>query len=416
MSAPMPPTPHALPSNTHLIADANVWMEGEALEQLARIARFPGCVRAVGLPDLHPGPGIPLGATFAFDGQLLPQLVGSDAGCGVRVVAVPRVKATGDQLERRVLEATDGLALPDVDPAQVLEAVWQHGPRGLVDVPGVPDSLAELAGLEPDETGPYAHLLSSEPPALLADSSSLGSVGGGNHFLELSRVASVVERTEADRLGLARGEYAVVAHSGSRSLGKHLSLRWAERTLSGDGMEPYLRDLAGACRYARANRLVLVWRMLSAIGATRPDRQAGMFDVTHNTVEPRQLEGKQVWLHRKGTAPAEAGQATIVLGSRGSPTWVMVGCGSEACLCSVAHGAGRRMGRTEAIGKLKLRYTRASLRRTELGGRVICDDPELLYAEHPDCYKDIEPVVSSLEAAGAARRVACLHPMVTVKR
>ncbi|MFT5686337.1 MAG: release factor H-coupled RctB family protein, partial [Myxococcota bacterium] len=91
-------------------------------------------------------------------------------------------------------------------------------------------------------------------------------------------------------------------------------------------------------------------------------------------------------------------------------------CGDAACLCSVAHGAGRRMGRNEAIEKLRDRYTRASLTYTALGGRVMCADRDLLYAEHPDAYKAIEPVIASLEAAGAARRMAALSPIVTVKR
>lgn len=414
--SPHPLNSTLLPDHARLIAGPDVWIEGEALEQLARVARFPGCVRAVGLPDLHSGPGIPLGATFAFEDRLIPHLVGGDAGCGVRVVAVPRLKATGDQLERRVLAATEAPALPEVDPIWLLDAVWQKGPRGLLDVPGVPDSLAELAALEPELPDPSGTLQSSATPEVLGGGEALGTIGGGNHFLEISRVAQVVDREQAARMGLARGEYAVVAHSGSRALGRHLALRWAELELSGEGMEPYLRDLAGACRFARANRLVLAWRMLTAVGAARAERISGMFDVTHNTVETRVVGGRALWLHRKGTAPAEAGQPTVVLGSRGAATWVMVGAGSEECLCSVAHGAGRRMGRTEAVGKLKSRYTRQSLRRTDLGGRVICDDPELLYAEHPDCYKDIESVVESLEQAGAAHRVAALHPLVTVKR
>ena len=91
-----------LSPNTTLMSGPDVWIEGEALEQLSRIASLPGCSQAVGLPDIHPGPGIPIGAAFAFDGVVRPGLVGADAGCGVRLTALPKLKARGDQLERRI--------------------------------------------------------------------------------------------------------------------------------------------------------------------------------------------------------------------------------------------------------------------------------------------------------------------------
>jgi release factor H-coupled RctB family protein len=94
----------------------------------------------------------------------------------------------------------------------------------------------------------------------------------------------------------------------------------------------------------------------------------------------------------------------------------MSGLGNEACLCSVAHGAGRRMGRSEAYDKLRARHTRASLTRTDLGTRVLCDDTTLMYEEHPEAYKPIEPVIESLERSGAATRVASLVPLLTVKK
>jgi len=139
----------------------------------------------------------------------------------------------------------------------------------------------------------------------------------------------------------------------------------------------------------------------------------GAIDLVHNAVVP--ADGG-CWLHRKGAAPAGDGEITVVLGSRGTPSWVMRGAGSERGLCSVAHGAGRRMGRSEAVAKLRDRLSRKGLRRTALGGRVLCDRTELLYAEHPMAYKDIGSVVAAIEAEGLATPVAALHPRVTVKR
>ena len=107
---------------------------------------------------------------------------------------------------------------------------------------------------------------------------------------------------------------------------------------------------------------------------------------------------------------------TIVLGSRGAPSWILRSKDCEEGLRSVAHGAGRRMGRSEALAKLKSKYKRAEVTRTALGGRVVCADPSLLFEEHPDAYKPIEPVVESLVEANLADPVAALIPVVTVKQ
>jgi release factor H-coupled RctB family protein len=410
-----------LPKNARLIANDQVWMEGAALDQLAHVAAMPGCRHAVGLPDLHPGRGIPIGASFAFAGVIRPSLVGGDAGCGAWVVGVPRAKAKGDALLRRVDGATAGLALPEVAPEAALRAVWAQGARGLIDLPGVPGSLGSLAArLVPD--GPDGWAPSGALPAEALERApvlarQLGTVGGGNHFLELSRVHGVSDKAEAKALGLVRGGWAVLAHSGSRGLGGIVGQRWVGQVLTEpEAQAAYLGELAGACRYAQANRLVLVWRMLTALGATSANRIGGSFDVSHNHVVASAWGGEPVWVHRKGAAPAYADTPTVVLGSRGTESHVLLGQGDAASLCSVAHGAGRRMGRSEAVAKMRHKHRRADLTRTRCGGHVLCDDTQLLFAEHPSAYKPVTPVVDSLLEAGLARPVASLLPFVTVKR
>jgi release factor H-coupled RctB family protein len=406
--------PATLPDNASVLAGERVWMETAALEQLARVARFEGCVRAVGMPDLHPGPTVPIGVALGFDDRVHPHLVGGDAGCGVRVIAFRKLKHDGDRLERRIREATEHAPLLDVDPAAALRVVWQSGPRGLAGLDGVPESLAELAAMDVDGDLPESAPLPDEFAELAAQyGGALGTVGGGNHFMELSRIERVFDDAAASAWGLARGELAVMAHSGSRGLGRALALRWGDVCLTDDSqVRAYLGELAGACRFARANRLVLCWQLLDAVGAAKPGRIRGSFDLTHNTV----ARENSLWVHRKGCAPAHADQPTVVLGTRGTNSYVMCGHGNPECLCSVAHGAGRRMTRSEARAKIAHKHTRKSLTRTSCGSRVICDDKDLLYEEHPDAYKDIEAVVTSLEQLGAATRVAALQPIVTVKR
>ena len=328
--------------------------------------------------------------------------IGGDAGCGARVVGLPTERLRGlDALERRAREVLEAPAV-EVDTDALHVAAWKEGPRGLLGF-DLPEGLLALADVSDDDppSGPV-------PEGMFG--ASLGTIGGGNHFLELAEV----ERAEGGD-GLVRGGLAVVAHSGSRGLGKYLADRWPEGPIDGDTLARWRGELAGALRWARVNRLLLAWKMMVVAGATRPGRVGGTFDVVHNAVWPTTVAGAPAWLHRKGAAPAEQGQRTIVLGSRGAPSFVMEGLGHAGALCSVAHGAGRRMTRTEARQKLERKHTRASLARTPGGGRVLCDETTLLYEEHPDAYKPIEPIVAALEAFGAARTLARLRPVLTAK-
>lgn len=422
-------------SEISVIEGPGVHIEADAVSQLRRVAGLPGCVRAVGMPDLHPGPGIPIGMVTASTSHVHPTLVGSDAGCGVTAVVARKLVAAG-KLLRRIEQATADPPPLAVDPIEALEAAWHGGPRGLAALPGMPDGLREwvdtVAWGEPlGASGPI-------PAAFVAagddhegplyktmrearHGEALGTTGGGNHFIELAKVDHVVEDDALP--GLHRGAHVVLAHSGSRGLGYALILRWQDEAFgaeNGSLHEPeeiatYLGELAGCCRFAQANRALLVWRLLEAVGAARVDRLGGTLDLVHNDVRPSE-SGEAAWVHRKGAAPARAGELTVTLGSRGNPSWILRGRGNAAHLCSVAHGAGRKIPRTEAKARLMHRYRKTDLSRTPLGGRVLCDRPELLWEEHQDVYKPIEPVVAALEQAGVATRVASLVPVVTVKR
>ncbi|HSK05159.1 MAG TPA: RtcB family protein [Kofleriaceae bacterium] len=401
----------------NLITGPDVWMESEATRQLAMVAQLEGCVHAAGMPDLHPGRGYPIGAVVATRDVVHPHLVGGDAGCGVRVVVTSVERVSPDKLERRLRAAFEAELFDGVDPAALFDAVWRSGPRAFVDHDAlhdaIPDGLRRLAALDTD---PDALPASADAaPYRAGFASALGTIGGGNHFAELARVGRVLDPDAGARLGLAKDAVVAVAHSGSRGLGAALAATWATRVLRGDDRDRYLGELAGACRFARANRLVLTYRLLSALGALRDHTLRGTFDVTHNDVRREPVAGAEAWIHRKGAAPAPADALAIVLGSRGAPSWIVRGTGAEAGLRSVAHGAGRRMTRSEARDKLAHRYRRAEVVRTALGSRVICDDKPLLFEEHPDAYKAIEPVIRALELHGQATRVAALTPLLTVK-
>jgi len=393
-----------------IVANPDVWLEGEAIRQLHATAADPDCVRAVGMPDLHPGPGIPIGAAFAFAQSVRPRLIGSDAGCGAIVVAL-RSNKFSSSTERRARAEFDDDPLSHLDARELCRAVWDRGPRGLLDfdLPDAVSAMVEHLG-EDDMDVPSGPLPDVYLPGML------GTIGGGNHFAEIGRVGTVVDPQAAQALGLEPRMLAVLCHSGSRGLGKALSDRWASQELCAGDAGEYLAALAGAVRFARANRVVLAWRVLGALGLARRSKIAHAFDVVHNTVTHECCGGDALWVHRKGCAPAGLNQPTVVLGSRGARSWIMRGRGNDAGLSSVAHGAGRKMRRSEAREKIRGRYRRKELSRSANGGIAICDDTKLLYEEHPDAYKPIEPVIASLEEAELADRVASIQPLLTVKK
>ncbi|MBL8114010.1 MAG: RtcB family protein, partial [Acidobacteria bacterium] len=257
---------------TEVLTGPGIVIEDAALAQLRQVAGLPGCVRAVGLPDLHPGMHGPVGAAFAFDGVVRPALVGSDAGCGVRLTAVRRSRFAGDALERRLREEMDGAPYSTDVARKAFEALLAGGIRGLASVDALPPALRILAAAEPEEP-PVSR------PGWLEDDliHALGTIGGGNHFAEISEVQGVVD-TEA---GFARRGVAILVHSGSRGLGKALGDRWRGEVLEvGDPRTAeYLAELEVACRFARANRFVLMSRLATALGAARESSLGASVDV-----------------------------------------------------------------------------------------------------------------------------------------
>jgi release factor H-coupled RctB family protein len=360
-----------------VVASPSTWVEGEALRQLDATAALPGMVEAVGMPDLHPGKGSPVGAAFLSESLLYPALVGSDIGCGM--------------------------------------ALWQ---TDLALRRARPDRLAAaLDGLDAPWEGDTAAWLSRRGLAPTPHDAALGTVGHGNHFAELQGVHAVVDAEAFARLGLDRGLVQLLVHSGSRGLGEAVLRAHTDRfraagvAQDADGAADYLAAHDHAVRWARANRELIAQRVLDAIGA---EGQA-ILDVCHNAVVARDEGGCRCWLHRKGAAPADRGPV-VIPGSRGDVSVLVEPVPDRReGLWSLAHGAGRKLARHEAKGKLKGRYRRADLERNPFGGVVVCGDDNLLWEEAPEAYKPAEAVVGDLVAAGLCRVVAVMRPLVTFK-
>lgn len=368
-----------LPRDTHVrvIASPHTWIEGEALKQLNDVGEWPGMVRCVGMPDLHPGKGGPVGAVFLTDGVLYPTLVGSDVGCGMALwtTDLDRRKARPE----RVADRLNGLD----DPWGGDTAAW----------------LAD-AGLEPTDFD-----------------ASLGTVGHGNHFAEVQAIQEINDAARARDLGLDPDRLLLLIHTGSRGLGESLLRRvtaeHGNRGLPSNGAAAiaYLNDHGRAIRWAEANRSLVAHRMMEALSADGERR----LDLCHNGVAPAAGPESGCWLHRKGAAPADQGPV-VIPGSRGTASYLVEPLDTaDDALWSLAHGAGRKLARGEARAKLKARYRRTDMERTRFGGRVVCGDDALLFEEAPEAYKDVDRVVGDLVEAGLVRIVAVLRPLVTFK-
>ena len=361
-------------AHVEIIASANSWIEQTAVDQLHQNAELEGIERAVGLPDLHAGRGIAVGAAFWSRGHVYPHLVGNDIGCGMALwqTDTPVRKFKLDAAARRLIG---------------LEEVWAGDGAAALSDAGLPETLSGEA---------------------------LGSIGGGNHFAELLSVEDVVDQAAFERAGFDRAHVYLMVHSGSRGLGNAILVRHMERQtvrplLAGsDACAGYLRDHDQAVRWAWLNRKVIAARFFERLGLSGVQR----LDICHNSVTPH--DGG--WLHRKGAAPADKG-VIVVPGSRGDLTYIVQPRleNADRALHSLAHGAGRKWSRSEAKAKLERRFTVSDLERTKLGSRVICEDRELIFEEAPQAYKAIHQVIEDLKAASLIDVIATLRPLITYK-
>jgi tRNA-splicing ligase RtcB len=413
------------------------------------------------MPDIHQGYGFPVGgiaATEMPEGVVSPGGVGYDINCGVRLLAAPfDSQELGERRESLVHEISrrapagkggnGGLRLR----AGELEMVLREGPRVLIESHGAatPDDI------ERTESG--GCLPGAEPGAVSVrarerGSGQLGTVGSGNHFLELQRVERIFDERAAAAFGLRLGQVTVLIHSGSRGLGHQVCTDYVRRMdaaigkhgialpdrqlacapiSSPEGRE-YLAAMAAAANFAWANRQALAHAVRQSIARVIGDDAAAatrqVYDVAHNVAKVETHGGREVCVHRKGATrafppgsgeiPAEhraAGQAVFIPGSMGTSSFVLAGRqGSmDRSFGTTCHGAGRQLSRTAARKRIGGKQLRRQL--TEQGIAVRSPSNRGLAEEAPFAYKDVEAVVGVVERAGLAARVAQLRPIGVVK-
>ena len=442
-------------------------LKDRAAEQIANVATLPGIVgAALAMPDIHWGYGFPIGGVAATDaddgGAVSPGGVGFDIGCGVRLVrsdltwaeAKGQIRQLVTTLGKRVPRGVGGKGRMHLAGADV-DAVLRDG---------VKFPLARGVGWEEDlEKVEDVGTIAGAEPANVSDRAKerggpqLGSLGAGNHFLEVQVVEDVIDKDAATAMQLFEGQVVVMIHSGSRGLGHQTCqeyVRQIDRIMPELGIQvpdrqlgcapighpvadAYLGAMSAAGNYAKANRHLLTDAAREAFMHTfgRPARELGMhvvYDVSHNLakIEEYEVDGRQrqLCVHRKGATRAfgpghpelpdaygSIGQPVIIPGSMGTESYVLVGTdGSrEHSFSSTCHGAGRAMSRTAA----KKQMSGSDLKK-ELEGKGItlaASQWKLLSEEAPYAYKDVSEVVATCEGAGISKIVARLRPVGVVK-
>ena len=443
-------------------------------EQLVNTASLPGIVgEAWAMADWHYGYGFPIGGVVATDvnegelgGAVSPGGVGFDINCGVRFLAldatkddIPNLKKLAGRLAGRIPAGGSGKGGVDLS-RQDLNELLMGGASAALDLGFGLDS--DLPMLESKGCLPTQEANVSQR-AVERGLKSLGTLGSGNHFLELQTVGQVVDERTATAWGLHEHQLVAMIHSGSRGLGHQVctdhvrSLEstyrqtdqgwtndaWgytlADRQLAAAPIhsregQAYLDAMNAAANFAFANRAVLAERLRTVLrlelGVDGEART--LYDVAHNIakVEDHHVNGKgcTCCVHRKGATRAfggdhpevasvfsTTGQPVVVPGDMGTGSWVMAGPinGSNQAFGSSCHGAGRALSRAQAKKLLDGKTLKRDLENR--GIRVHASTPNVLSEEAPDAYKNVDDVIELTQRAGLARPVARMNPLAVIK-
>ncbi len=430
--------------------------------QVANVAHLPGIVGySLGMPDIHWGYGFPIGgvaATRLTDGVISPGGVGYDINCGVRML---RTGLTQDEVRPKIANLLD--AVYRNVPCGVgskgklrlsrnrLEEVLVDGAKWMVENGfgengdlSVLEENGRLGGADPSKVSSRA---------LERGAPQLGTLGAGNHFLEVQVIEKVYDQVVADRFGLREGQITCMIHTGSRGFGHQVCddyLRVCERAIekyhihlpdkelscapinSKEGQD-YFAAMACGANFAWANRQCITHWIREAFGSIFGDIKLDIiYDVAHNIakIERHEFEGREIELcvHRKGATRAfppghpkvpetyrDVGQPVLIPGDMGTYSYILVGTDAamRETFGSTCHGAGRRLSRHKAIRMAKGRSIDKEL--AEKGILVRAKSYRTLMEEMSDAYKDIDKVVSVVERAGISKKVAKMRPMGVVK-
>ncbi len=358
----------------------------ETIRQLQRLASQPYVIEFVAaMADAHVAEGVAVGSVFATERTIVPRALGGDLGCGMSAL---RIGVDATLLDRSAL-------------AEILDALGRAIPTGHAVHRGrgvdVPEGLL----------APALSTRSLEHTREALARRHLGTLGGGNHFLELDRDPE--------------GGLWLLVHSGSRGLGAAVAAHHAKVATSntshdlmgldveGEDGDAYLRDVRWALEFARANREALATRALEVLGDFVPVTVEERVDIHHNFVAREHWFGRDVLVHRKGAVAVPAGTLALIPGSMATASYLVEGLGNEDSFGSCSHGAGRVMSRKEARSAIRPDALRSAMRRVVYPERFAAH----LVEEAPAAYRDIAEVLEDQE--DLVRRRLRLEPVAVLK-
>ena len=438
-------------------------IDDKVYEQAANVATLPGIVGAsYAMPDAHWGYGFPIGGVAAFDpeagGIVSAGGVGFDISCGVRTMltglAVGDIlrmqKALADSLYRQIPAGLGSKGAITLDAAE-MDAMLARGARWAIE-----HGWGEWRDLERIEEG---GMMAGARPECISERAKerqrreMGTLGSGNHYLEVQAIAEIYDAEVARAFGLAQDNVVVTIHCGSRGLGHQIGTEFLKEMViaaAEEGIElpdrelacapitsevgdRYLGAMRGAINCALANREILGHYARRVFGHFFPECDLELlYDVSHNTckVEPHAVDGKQreLFVHRKGATRAfgpghsalpedlrGVGQPVLIGGSMGTGSYILVGTATseQKAFSSACHGAGRALSRHAALKRWSGRALIDEL--AEQGIVIRSPSARGVAEEAPGAYKDVGAVVAAAEHAGLARRVARLRPLICIK-
>jgi tRNA-splicing ligase RtcB len=438
-------------------------MDEKVVEQVANVAALPGIERAsYAMPDAHWGYGFPIGGVAAFDasrgGVVSAGGVGFDISCGVRTLHTglgaerlgERQRALADELARVIPAGVGSVGRLRLDAAG-MEAMLTGGARWAVERGfGTPADLDRI-----EEHGCAADARPGEvsEQAKRRQRDEMGTLGSGNHYLEVQKVAAVYDTGTAATFGLHEGDLLVSIHCGSRGLGHQVGSDFLRRMaieaprygldlpdrelacapIDSPSGRAYLGAMRAAINCAFANRQILTHLVRGAFERILPDATITLlYDVSHNTckVESHRVDGetRRLFVHRKGATRAlgpghpdlppdlkAAGQPVLIGGTMGTASYVLVGTqeGLARSFGSSCHGAGRSMSRHQALKHYRGRQVIDDL--ASRGILVRSPSSRGVAEEAPGAYKDVTAVVDAADRAGLSRQVARLEPLICIK-
>jgi len=423
----------------------------KSLNQLVNMTTLPGIVNfSLAMPDMHEGYGFPIGGVAAMDvkeGVISPGGVGYDINCGMKLLKSeykeeeirPHLDKLATEIQKQVPSGLGRGRQIKIDISSI-DKILQNGAQRLVE-----QGYGEKEDLENCES---QGRLSQADASLVSDHAKnrgrdqVGTLGSGNHFLEIQKVEEIFDAKTAEAFGLFKGQVVIMIHTGSRGLGHQIAtdyIRVMMRSMPKYGIElpdeelaacpvdspegkKYFSAMCCGANYAWANRQMITHFVRKAWADAMSDGSSSglrvLYDVAHNIakIEKHLIQGqpKELVLHRKGATRAFPGQPVLIPGSMGTASYIMVGTeqGKESWF-STCHGAGRIMSRHAASRAVSGDEVIKDLQSR--GIIIKCWSVRGIAEEAPMAYKDVEQVVDVVHQAGLSKKVARLIPLAVIK-